>query len=136
MIFFHLKNCLFQSFSLPRPAASRTAGYAVHFSSPRCDFARNSGSCAALFESIAGVLHRFRPQFLCVHPAVLRAVHRASPALCTKQRINHTSFLFVQCPEAPRFSSAQAVKRLPLGTRGAGPKGLRGFERRKFRSSS
>ena len=25
--------------------------------------------------------------------------------------------------------------RLPLGSRGAGPKGLRGFERRKFRST-
>lgn len=120
MIFFHLKNCLFQSFSLPRPTASHIAGYAVHFPAAGCDVARNSGSFASLFESVAGVLHRFHPQFLCVHPAAPTAVHRISPpAFCIKQRINHTSFLFVQCPEALRFSSAQAVKRLPLGTRGA-----------------
>ena len=136
MIFFHLKNCLFQSFSLPRPTASHIAGYAVHFPAAGCDFARNSGSFASLFESIAGVLHRFHPQFLCVHPAAPTAVHRISPCSLYKTADKSHLILFVQCPEALHFSSAQAVKRLPLGTRGAGPKGLRGFERRKFRSSS
>ena len=99
MIFFHLKNCLFQSFSLPRPTASHIAGYAVHFSRPCCDFARNSGHPHSFFEAVS----TFFTIFICRFCAFLQTLlpKRTEFPLHSVQisRKSALHFLAVQCPK-------------------------------------
>ena len=133
MIFFHLKNCLFSPFPCRARRRPTSPGMPFIFP-PRVAILRGTVAPLRLFlKALPAFCTDFVRNFCAFIQPLPPQCTEFPPAFCIKQRIKHTSFLFVQCPEALHVSSAQAVKRLPLGTRGAGPTGLRGFERCKFR---
>ena len=119
MIFFHLKNCLFSPF--PCRARHCPTPPGMQFILPPC-VAISRGTVAPLrlfLKALPAFCTDFIRNFCAFIQPLPPQCTEFPPAFCIKQRIKHTSFLFVQCPEALHVSSAQAVKRLPLGTRGA-----------------
>ena len=99
MIFFHLKNCLFQSFFPPGPPETHAAGHAVHFPRTRCDFARNGSHPHSFFEAVS----TFFTIFICRFCAFLQTLlpKRIEFPLHSVQisRKSALHFLAVQCPK-------------------------------------
>ena len=99
MIFFHLKNCLFQSFFPPGPPETHAAGHAVHFPRTRCDFARNGSHPHSFFEAVS----TFFTIFICRFCAFLQALlPKCTEFPLHSVQISRNSaphFLAVQCPK-------------------------------------